>query len=89
MTAIPAKPHKFGGRGSGYWFDPSVFAQPAAGTLARTRHAQCDLRPGFQSWNMALQKSFHVIPGHDNHQLTFRGEAFNFTESPQLGYAQI
>ncbi len=39
-------------------------------------------KPGFQSWNIALQKDFHVIPEHENHALTFRAEAFNFTNHP-------
>jgi hypothetical protein len=27
---------------------------------------------------------FHVVPGHDSQQLTFRAEAFNFTNHPNL-----
>jgi hypothetical protein len=80
MTATPAKPHKFGT--SGYWFDPSVFTTPAAGTFAPRGTRNTIYSPGFQSWNIALQKSFHVIPNHDNHLVTFRGEAFNFTNHP-------
>jgi hypothetical protein len=80
MTATPAKPHQFGS--AGHWFDPTVFSQPAPGTLA-PRGTRNEIRnPGFQSWNIALQKNFHVIPGHENHLLTFRGEAFNFTNHP-------
>jgi hypothetical protein len=83
MTATPAKPHQFAGAGqTGYWFEPTVFAQPAGGTEAGRGTRNVIYAPGFQSWNIALQKSFHVVPGHDNHQLTFRGEAFNFTNHP-------
>jgi hypothetical protein len=80
MTATPAKPHQFGG--AGHWFDPTVFSQPAAGTLAPRGTRNVIYNPGFQSWNIALQKNFHVLPGHDNHVVTFRGEAFNFTNHP-------
>jgi hypothetical protein len=80
MTATPAKLHQFGE--TGHWFDPTVFSQPAAGTLAPRGTRNVIYNPGFQSWNIALQKNFHVIPGHDNHLLTFRGEAFNFTNHP-------
>jgi hypothetical protein len=85
MTATPAKPHQFGGAGqTGYWFQPTFFAQPGAGTLAGRGTRNAIYGPGFQSWNIALQKNFHVIPGHDNHVVTFRGEAFNFTNHPNL-----
>jgi hypothetical protein len=85
MTGTPAKPHQFGGAGqAGYWFQPTVFAQPGAGTLAGRGTRNAIYGPGFQSWNIALQKNFHVIPGHDNHVVTFRGEAFNFTNHPNL-----
>ena len=85
MTGTPAKPHQFGGAGqTGYWFQPTVFAQPGAGTLDGRGTRNAIYGPGFQSWNIALQKNFHVIPGHDNHVVTFRGEAFNFTNHPNL-----
>ena len=52
------------------------------GTLAPRGSRNLIYAPGFQSWNAALQKGFHVIPGHENHVLTFRAEAFNFTNHP-------
>jgi len=73
-----------GSSGSGYWFDPSVFSKPAAGTFAPRGTRNSIYGPGFQSWNMALLKNFHVIPGHDNHLVTFKAEAFNFTNHPNL-----
>jgi hypothetical protein len=83
MNSTPAVPKKFGGNGgTGYWFDPTVFSQPGPGTLAPRGTRNAIHGPGFQSWNMALQKNFHVLPGHDNHVVTFRGEAFNFTNHP-------
>ena len=83
ITSKPTTPHSFGGNGaSGFWFEPTPFVQPVAGTLAGHGTRNVIYNPGFQSWNIALQKNFHVIPSHDNHVLTFRGEAFNFTNHP-------
>jgi hypothetical protein len=80
-TGIPHVSKQFGTQG--HWFDPTVFpAAPAAGTLAPRGSRNLIYSPGFQSWNAALQKSFHVVPGHENHLLTFRAEAFNFTNHP-------
>lgn len=76
---------KFSGAGGGgSWFDASAFARPAAGTFSGRETRNQVYGPGFQSWNMALMKAFHVIPGHENHQLIFRAEAFNFTNHPNL-----
>jgi len=36
----------------------------------------------FSSFNAALQKSFHIIPGHENHQLIFKAEGFNYLNHP-------
>ncbi len=40
--------------------------------------------PGFQSYNAALNKTFHVIPSHENHTMVFRAEAFNLANHPTL-----
>lgn len=32
----------------------------------------------------SFQQPFHVVPGHENQTLTFRAEAFNFTNHPNL-----
>jgi hypothetical protein len=79
LTKTPVVTKKFGTAG---WFDPSTFAAPATGTLAPRGTRNAIYGPGFQSWNIALQKPFHVVPGHENHQFTFRAEAFNFTNHP-------
>jgi hypothetical protein len=85
VTRTPDVSKKFTGNGGkGYWFDPSVFVQPAAGTFAPRGTRNSIYGPGFQSWNIALLKSFHVIPGHENHVLKFKAEAFNFTNHPNL-----
>lgn len=88
----PVKPVNVGKHfGSAGWFDASAFenadgtlAHPAYGTFAPRGNRNELYNPGFQSWNIALQKPFHVIPGHDNQQLVFRAEAFNFTNHPNL-----
>jgi hypothetical protein len=72
------------GSGSGQWFDPTVFAQPAPGTIAPRGTRDAIHGPGFQSWNIALQKGIHIIPAMPNHVVTFRAEAFNFTNHPNL-----
>lgn len=68
--------------GPGQWIDTANFAPPAAGTFAPRGTRNQYYNPGFQSWNLALVKTFHVVPGHDNNQLLFRAEAFNFTNHP-------
>lgn len=83
FTRRPRIEKHFSGNGStGNWFDPSVFYQPAAGTLAPRGTRNAVYGPGFQSWNAALLKSIHIIPGHDNHVVSFKAEAFNFTNHP-------
>jgi hypothetical protein len=83
VTRTPHIEKHFSGNGSsGYWFDPTVFVQPAPGTLAPRGTRNLVYGPGFQSWNMALIKNIHIIPSHENHVLTFKAEAFNFTNHP-------
>lgn len=38
--------------------------------------------PGFQSYNMAVNKSWVLVPGHESTALTFRAEAFNLANHP-------
>ena len=88
----PVKPVHLGRHfGSAGWFDATAFenpdgspASPTAGTFAPRGSRNEWYNPGFQSWNIALQKPFHIVPGHENQQLTFRAEAFNFTNHPNL-----
>jgi len=81
-TASPALPHQFAGAsGTALYFDKSVFQQAAPGTFARgTRNSVYG--PGFSSYSAAMQKAFHVIPNHENHQLIFRAEGFNYLNHP-------
>ncbi len=58
------------------------FSPPPSALLLLAALATLIYGPGFQSFNAALQKGFHIIPGHENHQLIFRAEAFNFANHP-------
>ncbi len=77
-----------GQTGSDLWFDTSVYPTDAqmkttfAGKFSPRGSRNQIYGPGFQSYNAALQKTMHVIPGHDNHVLVFRGEAFNLANHP-------
>jgi hypothetical protein len=79
LTGRPILHKKFG---TGDWFDPSVFVAPAQGTFSPRGTRNAIYAPGFQSWNLAVQKPFRFIPGHESQQLTFRAEAFNFANHP-------
>lgn len=70
--------------GSAGWFDASAFSAPAQGTFSGRGSRNEWYNPGFQSWNIAAEKQFHIIPNHDSNALIFRGEAFNFTNHPNL-----
>ncbi len=84
-TGNAALPHGFaGGKTTNQWFDPTVFIRPAAGTFAPRGNRNYIYGPGFQSYSAALQKSMHIIPNHDNHEIVFRAEAFNYLNHPNL-----
>jgi len=83
MTAKPALPHQFAGAsGTAQYFDKSVFQKAAPGTFAPRGTRNAVYGPGFSSFSAAMQKAFHVIPNHENHQLIFRAEAFNLPNHP-------
>ena len=81
-TRTPALPHHFGSAAGAQWFEPGVFQPAPIGTFAPRGSRNVINGPGFQSFNSALQKNFHIIPGHENHALIFRAEAFNFVNHP-------
>lgn len=82
-SAPPSMSKNFANQtGSAKWFDTSVYYQPAAGTFAPRGSRNTIYGPGFQSANAAVQKTWRTIPGHDNHSLVFRAEAFNFMNHP-------
>jgi hypothetical protein len=91
IWAARTKVHMSRKFGSAGWFDTSAFenpdgspAHPADGTFSGRGSRNQWYNPGFQSWNIAAQKPFHIVPGHDSQQLIFRAEAFNFTNHPNL-----
>jgi hypothetical protein len=72
-----------------YWFNPyntsgsPLFTAPAAGTFTTQDDRHLLRGPGFQSWNIATTKSFHIpFPHSDTHVLQFRAEAFDFINHP-------
>ncbi|WP_035350958.1 TonB-dependent receptor [Edaphobacter aggregans] len=89
-TRTPNLPHQFGS--SGQYFEigstcstvpaTCVFQPAPAGTFAPRGTRNSVYGPGFSSFNAALQKGFHIIPGHENHQLIFKAEAFNYVNHP-------
>jgi hypothetical protein len=84
-TTQPKLPHGFaGGKTTAQWFDTSVYQPAAIGTFAPRGMRGLIYGPGFQSFSAALQKAFKIIPGHENHQLIFKAESFNYTNHPNL-----
>ena len=83
-THAPGLPHQFGSTSGTQWFEPGVFQPAPVGTFAPRGSRNLVYGPGFQSYNAALQKAFHVIPSLENHQLIFKAEAFNYINHPNL-----
>jgi hypothetical protein len=82
-TRDPKLPHQFAGAtGTAQWFETGVFQPAASGTFAPRGTRNLVYGPGFSSLSAAMQKAFHVIPSHENHQLIFRAEAFNYPNHP-------
>jgi hypothetical protein len=85
VSSNPTLPHQFSGyQNSNQWFDASVWSPALSGTFAPRGMRGLIYGPGFQSFSAALQKAFHVVPSHENHQLIFKAEAFNYTNHPNL-----
>jgi hypothetical protein len=63
------------------WFNPAAFALPAAGTYGNMGVGS--LRgPGYWDWSQSISRRFPVA---ESHQIEFRAEAFNVTNSVWLG----
>ncbi|SEB86729.1 TonB-dependent receptor [Terriglobus roseus] len=80
-----------GQSGSSPWFDTSAYPATRtnafllsnyAGQFAPRGSRNQIVGPGFQSYSAALNKSWTLAPGHENAQLTFRAESFNFLNKP-------
>jgi hypothetical protein len=89
VSRNPNLPHQFspGGKTANQWFEgvnSGVWSPAPVGTFAPRGLRGLIYGPGFQSYSAALQKAFHVIPSHENHQLIFRAEGFNFANHPNL-----
>ena len=95
MTNIFGTPKKLGGKGSSnYWYDPSAFGETynpnspgdcATGTLGNSGFN--NLRgPGLFNWDFGLFRDFAVT---ERVHIQFRGEAFNFTNTPHFCSAAI
>ena len=82
-TRDPQLPHQFAGAtGTALFFETGVFTTAAPGTFAPRGTRNSVYGPGFQSYSAAMQKAFHVIPSHENHQLIFKAEGFNYANHP-------
>jgi hypothetical protein len=82
-TRQPILYHQFaGGKNTNQWFEPGAFSAAPIGTFAPRGTRGLIRGPGFESFSAALQKGFQIIPNHENHQLIFRAEAFNFANHP-------
>lgn len=64
-----------------FWFNPKAFVAPAAGTFTSQRNRNILRAPGVMNFNAGLQKRFAVV---DEQFLTFRFEAFDFPNHPNL-----
>jgi hypothetical protein len=71
-----------------FWFNIAnpdgtpIFTRPANGTIVTNRVRNIIYRPGFQNHNLGLFKEFAVT---ERQRITFRFEAFNWLNHPNLG----
>jgi Carboxypeptidase regulatory-like domain len=69
------------GKDNNFWFDPTAFTAPAAGTFGNAPRNLLR-NPGQVQWDIALFKNFRVA---GDRRLQFRAEFFNFPNHPNLG----
>ena len=89
VSRSPNLPHQFspGGKTANQWYEgvgAGIWSLAPVGTFAPRGMRGIVYGPGFQSYSAALQKAFHIIPSHENHQLVFKAEAFNYPNHPNL-----
>ncbi|WP_317891023.1 TonB-dependent receptor [Edaphobacter bradus] len=87
VSRSPNLPHQFSraGKTPNQWFEgvgSGIWSTAPAGTFAPRGMRGLIYGPGFQSFSAALQKGFHIVPNHENHQLIFKAESFNYTNHP-------
>jgi len=64
-----------------FWFNPKAFVAPATGTFLSQHNRNILRAPGVMNFNAGLQKRFSTF---NQQYLTFRFEAFNFPNHPNL-----
>jgi hypothetical protein len=62
-----------------FYFDPTAFSKPAAGTFTTQRNRNLLYNPGFQNWTAALFKNFKI---GERQNVVFRSEFYNFPNHP-------
>jgi hypothetical protein len=87
VSRNPILYHQFaGGKNTNQWYEgtttPKVWTTAPTGTFAPRGMRGLIYGPGFNSFSAALQKGFHIIPSHENHQMIFKAEAFNYLNHP-------
>jgi hypothetical protein len=92
VASDPQLIHQFaGGKNTNQWFEASVrstsnpngiWSTAPGGTFAPRGMRGKVYGPGFGSASAALEKAFHIIPNHENHQVVFKAEAFNYLNHP-------
>jgi hypothetical protein len=87
VSQAPKLPHSFspGGKVAAQWYDgvgAGIWSPAPLGTFAGRGMRGLIYGPGFVSASAALQKGFHIIPNHENHQLIFKAEGFNYLNHP-------
>ena len=88
VSRLPALPHGCAcGTNKNQWFEgagSTIWSPAPSDTFAPRGLRGLIYGPGFQSYSAALEKAFHIIPNHENHQLVFKAEGFNYTNHPNL-----
>jgi hypothetical protein len=91
-TGTPMRPNRIGnGRLShptiNDWFNVAAFAVPSLYTYGNSSRNVLT-GPGLKDWDFALLKNFALHHLWENARLEFRGELFNFTNTPPFGLPQ-
>jgi len=87
-TGTPERPNRIASGGLpnpsiNLWFNVPAFTVPAAHTYGNTARNILN-GPGFADWDFSLFKDFK-LSRHEGMKLQFRGELYNFTNTPAFG----